>query len=251
MGPTSPETTTPRTITTLASRVTEIPYSREITVKTENVGMQQWGEMLDRMDNEGKEMAMDVFRNVFTGSFATGSIVEYDERGYEHKHDKPIRASEIGGLKSFTHDPVVSLHTHPLSGDEAHIKTSIPSGNDIRTFLSSMHSALVIVDRGGSHLLVRTREFHPRNPESFESVLRKGSKRRPLQHASKPDWPDEEDLPPDDLMKKKIKEIAARGGVVADVQKELNGMIAQYGLRYFYTEQLTPNEDGTITFKTP
>jgi hypothetical protein len=222
MGPTTPETSgIDQSITTLKSKVTEIPWTNEIKVKMENVGAQKWPEMLAATQSDGRERGMNVFRNPLTGKFTPGEIVIGGETGFEEGNDIPILSSEIG-LRSMFYDHVATVHTHPMTAEDAHLKTTVPSGNDIRKFLGSTYSAMVVIDRGGAHLLIRTRELMQGEP-----------------------------LPSPDLIKNKIAEVKAKDGIVTDVQKALNAMLAQYGLRYYYTEELTPSADGTIAFKTP
>nr|MBI5455504.1 hypothetical protein [Candidatus Levybacteria bacterium] len=219
MEPKSPEISTSSNITLLKDRITEISeFAREITVKADNIGASKWQEMLTQTKSDGKERRLNVFYNLLTKKFTPGNTVVGTAEGFKTGADVPIEVSDIG-LKGMFHHQVADVHTHPLTEEDAHLKTTVPSGNDLRTFLSSAYSAMVAIDRGGAHLLIKSREIA------------------------------EGKLPPADLVQKKIEEIAKKGGVVTDVQKHLNRMFSQYGVSYFYSENLTPLEDGTITFK--
>ena len=221
MEPKSPERPAPNNITLLKDRITEIPgFQREITVRADNIGASKWPEMLAATKEDGLERGINVFRTPITKKFYTGTIITGTKKDFKTGKNVPIQSSDIG-LKGFISDIVASVHTHPLTEEEAHLKTTVPSGSDVQTFFENAYSTMVILDRGGAHLLVRTRDTL------------------------------NQETPPTDLIQKKINEVAAKGGTVADVQKQLNSMLSQYGISYFYTENLTSAEDGTITFKKP
>lgn len=250
MEPRSPENPIPSNITLLKDKVTEVSgFGREITVRADNIGTQKWREMLRLMQETGKEQKMDMFYNPFTHNFVPGNIVAGVERGFKTGPNIPIETSEIDGLRNMFCKHVASVHTHPMGPEEAQMKTSVPSGNDLIKFLINADSAMVVIDRGGAHLLIKTREFIAKDPPTE----RRKTTRRPLQAADSAGGDFEgEDLPPEDLVQNKIDEVKAKDGIIADVQAELNTIFSPYGVQYFFcpTANITTLEDGTITFKT-
>ena len=221
MEPKSPEIESTASIALLTKEIAKVPgFGKEITVRGDNLGVNKWQEMVSATQTDGRERGLNVFYNPLTKRFTPGNIVTGGERNFKTGADTPVDTSDIG-LKGIFSNLVASIHTHPLVEESAHLKTSVPSGNDIRAFLNHSYSAMVVIDKGGSHLIVRTREKI------------------------------DDELPSSDLVQRKIDEVAVKNGTVSDVQKQLNSMISQYGLEYFYTDCLVPAENGTITFRKP
>lgn len=220
MEPRAPEDPTSKKITLLRGNVIEIPgFGREITVNGDNIGASKWQEMLTGSQTDEKERHLNVFYNPLTKKFTPGNIVIAEKTSF-NVGNVPLGFSGIGP-RGMLYEHIANVHTHPMTKEDEHLKTTIPSIEDIKNFLNHTYSAGVIIDRGGAHLLVRT----------YERI--------------------NEDLPPDDLIKNIIAEVKAKDGITTDVQKQLNSVLSRYGLVYFYTEALTPSEDGTITFKKP
>lgn len=215
MGPKSPETSIPQNTTLLTKTITEsLRTAREVTVRADNIGAEKWAEMLAGTQTDGKERGLIVFRSPLSNSkFSTSKIVIG-----ENTHVTP-QYSDIGF--KFLHSVAAKIHTHTKSPEVEHLKTLPPGDTDLQLFFADNYSAMVSIDHGGAHLLVRTEE------------------------------PITTELPPKDIIARTISEVAARNGLVEDVQKRLNGILNQYGISYFYTENLMPSEDNTITFRKP
>lgn len=249
MGPKSPETSASQNITTLRKTVNEgLASASEITVTAENVGAQKWQEMLRLMQETGRETRMDVFFNRITRKFIPGSIVIGEERASKKGPDSPVEFSDVdGGLNKLFCDRVVSTHTHPMGPEEAQMKTSVPSGKDLIKFLINTEGAMIIIDRGGAHLLIKIREFIAKDPS-----IERRTRRRPLQADNLAGGNFEgEDLPSEDLVQNKIDEVKEKDGIIADVQAELNTMFSPYGVRYLFcpAADISTSKDGTITFR--
>ena len=113
------------------------------------------------------------------------------------------------GLSTRVREDVV-IHTHPMPPEVAHVKTSIISDKDIRAFVGSKYSGMVMLDRGGAHLLARTRQIH-----SYYNA------------------------PAPDLVSRTMREVIAESGGSMDVMAETARQLGQYGLGYYYTPDLT------------
>lgn len=221
MGPKSPETAVPQNVTILTKRITEgLGTVREITVRADNVGAQRWQEMLTATQEDGKERGLIVYRSLLShNKFSTSKISVGTAVENRSAHVTP--QFEDIGVKGLISPVVAKIHTHPRTPEIQHLKTTIPVDGDIQLFSNDGYSAMVVLDDGGAHLLIRTGESIMPEP------------------------------PPGDLISRAINEVAAKGGVVADVQKRMNAILSPYGISYFYTETPAPAEDGTVTFGKP
>ncbi|MCL4419364.1 hypothetical protein M1146_04655 [Patescibacteria group bacterium] len=216
MEPRSPEIPTSNNITLLKDKITEVSgFTKEITVRADNVGAQEWPGMLAGTQSDGRERGLIVYRNPLSKNKFTPSKIIVGEK----THIAPL-FSDIG-LKGFLFPIAAKIHTHPRTPEVQHLKTLIPVDGDLQLFFGYDYSAMITLDDGGAHLLIRTGESIRQDP------------------------------PPSNLIGNAIGKEAARGGIVADVQKKLNTILSEYGISYFYTESLTPSEDGTVTFKKP
>lgn len=223
MEPKIPEELPTKNITLLTKEITEIPgFGKEITIKTDNIGVSKWQEMLAATRADGKERGLTVYRNplsrnkFLTGKISTGTSIE---NGKAHVAPQ----SEDIGIKGFILSEAVKIHTHPRIPEIQHIKTLIPSFGDLQSFWNDTGiSAMVTLDDGGAHLLVRTREADTHNSPTDK-----------------------------DLIKNLIRDEATKEGLITNVQKRLNTAFSQFGIEYFYSESLTPSQAETITFKKP
>lgn len=122
------------------------------------------------------------------------------------------------GVKSLlpTIKELVVIHTHPMPPDLDHLRTTPISDRDIRAFTRTRYVAMVMLDRGGAHLLARTSSF----------------------------FPDDERLLTSDIVDTATKEVIAESGGSMDVMTKVARRIANYGLGYFYTPDLSQQGAG-------
>lgn len=216
MEPKSPEIPTLNNITLLKDKITEgLGFTKELTVRADNIGADKWQKMLAATQNDGLERGLIVYRNPLSKNKFTPSRIIVGE----NTHVAPL-FSDIG-LKGFIFPIVAKIHTHPRTPEVKDLKTLIPVDGDLQHFFGDNYSAMITLDDGGAHLLIRTGESIRQDP------------------------------PPKNLIADEINKEAAKEGLVANVQKRLNTILSEYGISYFYSESLTPLEDGTITFKKP
>ncbi len=217
MQPNSPENPISRNVVKLTNEYTDVLWPDTLNVSAENLGASKWKGMLDGMNSDGKERGLDIYFNLLTKKFSSGDIYVGDKTSI-NLHQDAFKPSVL--IKSPIRRRVVNVHSHPLGEGREHIKTVLPSGNDIRTFLKNADlSAIVIIGKGGAHLVLR----HYQNTSGK--------------------------LPEPDFIQKKIDEVANNGGLSTDVQKQLNGMLSPYGLSYFHAENIEPSDDGLIRFR--
>lgn len=221
MEPRSPEIPTSSNITLLKDRLTEVSgFTREVTVRADNVGAQKWQEMLAATQSDGKERGLIVYRSLLSqNKFSTSKIST--GTGVKNRKAHVAPQFEDIGIRGFILPVVAKIHTHPRTPEVQPLKTLIPVDGDLQLFFGYDYSAMITLDDGGAHLLIRTGESIRQDP------------------------------PPNNLIGDAIDKEAAKEGLVANVQKRLNTILSEYGISYFYTENLTPSEDGTVTFKKP
>lgn len=218
MEPKSPEfPTPPKNITLLTKTRTEgLESVREVAIRADNIGAQEWAQMLSETQSDGKERGLIIYLKHFSkDKFETSRII------IGSNTHTGISFDDMGLRRFLSPAIVTTVHTHPRTPGTQALKTLIPVDDDVRRFFEDNYSAMVTLDDGGAHILIRTGESMFQNP------------------------------PPEDLISNLIKAEAAGEGLVANVQKRINNALSPYGLSYFYSESLIPAENGTFTFKKP
>lgn len=225
MEPKAPEDATPRTnpVTRLRGNIIETSGHRpEITVRAEEVGANLWQQLVTDTQQDQRERHISVVRNKRTSILETTPIV-IGEPARNSSEAPTVTLAPQSFLKGLFTETVSHIHSHPLAPELDHLKNSIPSTSDVVPLtIPSWKGSMVIVDRGGAHLLLRTAEPMHRD--------------KPL---------------PTDLIEKVLKEIGDVGGTTADIQKRINGLLYEFGISYYYREGLNTDEDGTVTFRRP
>lgn len=226
MEPKTPESAIPKPITQIRGNITEVPgYNPEITLKAEEVGANLWLQLVEDTQRDLRERYTSVIRYRRNNRLEATPVII----GEPAKNDKDIPhvlPEPQPFLKGLLTKKVSDTHSHPLDPsipEIARLKTTFPSTADIIPLtIPNWKGCRIIVDRGGAHLLIKTGEsIHRHEP------------------------------PPPDLIEKVLKEVGDRHGTVSEIQKRINGLLYEYGISYFYRESLTPDEDGTVTFKKP
>lgn len=218
MEPKAPENPNDKNIVKLTNEFTDVLWPESLSIMGDNIGASKWSQMLEGMNKDGKERGLDIYYNLLTKNFSSGEIYTGDESSIS-LHQDLLKPSVL--IKSPIRRRVVNVHSHPLGEDDL-AKTVLPSGNDIRALLTSPElSAIVIIGKGGVHLVLRT----------YHNLAGK--------------------LPDPKFIQGKIDEVEKSTGLVADVQKQLNRMFSPYGLSYFYAENIDDTSSGIIKFKKP
>lgn len=219
----SPETGAIKLKTVLNKPVTEnARFSNELVVDGTNLGADKWDEMFNGTLEDGKERGLMVFYHPIKRSYVTSKISVGSTKNVSHS------ISDLG-IKGFFLPETASIHTHPPAVSETsgeYLATSPPGDKDLQTFLSNTISAMIVLDRSGAHMLVRT------------NLLPNGQ------------MPNSEDVP-NDLVQNIIEEIKKKDGTTVDVQKEMSKILPSYGIGYFFTSEIHPDENGNLTFRRP
>lgn len=206
----------------------ERPITGPILVDVRGIAADKWPEMQNRAQKSHREQGVVVSR-LGTILYTSKIFEGYGERNdYDNPHRK-IPASFTPPL--FPHglislhpgmENIVLVHVHPIPPELDHLITAPLSDTDIHTFVKHNYKGLVSLDRGGVHLLVRTRHSY-----------------------------NESDLLTKNIVDETITEVRAKNGTTLDVIKLVDHKLSQYGLGYFYTSNLVQNPKGYVEFFDP
>ena len=100
-----------------------------------------------------------------------------------------------------------------------HLRTNPISDADLQAFSPSRYQAMLTLDRGGAHLLARTR------PNYLDG-----------------------NVPATDLVSSTMREVIAESGGSMDVMTRVAGELAQFGLGYYFTPDLI-QQGESVEFK--
>jgi len=203
-------------------------FGGPLRVDAQSIGVSFWHSMIDQTQKDTIERGFIV--SIHKGNYHTSKIhkgsgaeavfdgVEMRTRG--GSYSPPLLPHGLSSLNPSIVN-ITAVHSHALPNSLAHLPTTIISDADIQSFIPSKYHALCAVDRGGVHLLVRTRK------QLFEI------------------------MPDRNMIKNSIAEIAREDGGIKDVIIKAAKYLQQFGLAYLYTSQLEADKDGTITFQEP
>lgn len=213
----------------LSTHHIEAHGSGSIFIKTEAIAASLWQQMIEATQQDYKERGVVVSKSgkkfytsrVFEG---TGEQIDYknsDKISATSSFNPPLLPQGIRSLIPGMKDIVV-VHTHPMPPKLDHLSTTPLSDIDIHAFVNAQHNGLVMIDRGGAHLLVRTRTSY-----------------------------NDSDLLKKNIVDEAVEVVKRNDGVVLDVIKATSQQLANYGLGYFYTQTLLPNIKGFVEFNNP
>jgi hypothetical protein len=163
---------TPQT-ESLRNSYIENPWAPTMFVNADSVAAGKWPEMLAETQKDLRERGVVVSRSgdkIITSKIFTGVAEgEISERHRAHI-TMPILSQGLRSLLPKTKD-ITFVHTHSMPPQLNHLQTTIVSDADILSFIRSELNGLVVVDRGGAHLLVRTRETYGQKPSWRENTV--------------------------------------------------------------------------------
>lgn len=191
-------------------------YSPTILVAADVLATDSWHELVSATQVDYRERGLVVGRHIGKNKLIRSKVIE----GYGREQtDIPGEDLEAAfpvpmlpfGVKSLSPriKQDVVIHTHPMPPEVDHVRTSIISDKDIHAFTNSRYNAMVMLDRGGAHLVARTRQ----------SDLYSGK-------------------PQEDLVSSTMRGVIAESGGSMDIMIKLASRLGQYGLGYFYTPEL-------------
>lgn len=215
-------------IVDLSKKYVEVLDRTVLRVDSGIIAADKWQDMVVLTQQDGKERGVVVSKrnnklsvsNIFEGT-GEESDVNSPDRKSAASFTPPFLPHGVRSLFPGTRDIVV-VHSHYMALESNHLRTTAFSDRDIHCFITSELNGLVMVDRGGVHLLINTgRSFRQ------EELMRK------------------------DIVKESVSKIKQRDGEVLDVIKDVANQLANYGLGYFYTPELTPDSRGYVEFHDP
>lgn len=171
------------------------------------LGVNSWPEMIEQTQAEDRERGVVV--SSFFGKFRTSPIFKGDEPSIT----SPVLPHGVSSLWPFA-KYITHVHSHPMPEALSHLQTTIVSDTDIRNFRNSSVKAMIIIDRGGAHLLLH---------DYFADF--------------------EKELPQFNLSHSALNKIKDKGNTVMDAMKELARILNPYGIRYYYSPTLEPKNE--------
>lgn len=174
----------------------------KIEISAEQLAANKWLEMVGLTHAVGKE------RGVVTSSFSGKLITSKVFTGSEESIIRPSLPHGLKSLWPFT-KYIALVHTHPMPDTLNHLQTTLISDQDIRAFRESSFEVMVMVDRGGAHILLHT----------------------PMADLEKP-------LPKFSLSNAALDKTAKGENTSQEARKELANLLYPYGIRYYYSPAL-------------
>ncbi len=207
------------TIVDLRNKIEGIGHPSLIKVDSSLVATRLWGEMIDQTQGDGLERGVVVSVNRSGNTLTSGIFVENTQEDVLGRLYTPLLPHGIRGFLSGTHS-VTMVHTHFMPPEVDHIETSYFSGTDVGNFASSQFNALVMLDRGGAHLLLKKEQAHSTPVNGIEIV--------------------------DTAFAEAKKRGENRSRTVRKIMAE---RLLPYGMLYYYTPDIAPASDNGVVFR--
>ncbi len=196
-----------------------------VRIPSDQLAQPYWEEMLQRTHTSGREYGLIVSSNgqkLLTTKIFAGLGEQYCFES-NNKYPPSFRPPFLPhGLKSL--DPRIKdlalVHTHPTPVDVNHIPTTVMSEADILAYAQNSYNALVMIDKGGVHMLTG---------------------KDPLQII-------------DERIAHKIVDDAfniarSNSNTVVELRGEIAKALKHFGIRYYFSSDKTPTEDGYLIFE--
>ena len=183
-----------------------------LNIEADIIAVDRWQEMLDSTQNDGLERGLVVSWNgkrLFTSGIAVG------EKG---SFAPPTLPHGLRSLVPSTRE-IVYVHTHVMPPELDHVQTTPVSDLDINCFANISYNAMVMIDRGGVHMLTR----------KPYTINKKGQSTN--------------------FASDTLKKAKANGNTVVDVLKDIARSLEPLGIKYYYSPSLVPFSGNFITLK--
>lgn len=202
----------PSPLVDFSNRYIENAKGKDILQADPNVvGVADWNKLIVMTQNEQGEYGLVVSKRG-TKLFQS-KIFKSQERN--DRISIPLLAQGMKGFLPGTHD-ITFLHTHSIPEESDRIQTVMISDEDIQGFLNSKFNALLTLDRGGAHLLIRSAYFQKDVPANLAS--------------------------------ERLKEQEEKKGYMMDAMKNLAQDLKQYDLAYFFCPVYELPKQGQAPF---
>jgi hypothetical protein len=199
-------------------------YSPSILVDADVVAARSWLSLVEATQADFCERGVVVAKK--SGKFITskvfeGWIAEVDENQNETDPGAfrpPLLPFGLRSLSPALKEQVL-VHTHPITPELEHLKTTVLTDKDVHILASHCYNGLVMLDRGGAHLLARSRG----EDWGYDSLLNT------------------------EIVNDALKQVKAQSGGSMDVIALLAQQLHNHGLSYFHTPDLS-QEGQSVEF---
>jgi len=185
-----------------------------INVDAELVAGQEWHEMLDLTQKDELERGVVVSWN--GKSISTSKIIT----GSKDSFSPPFLPHGFRSLLPATRN-LVYIHTHFMPPKLDHVKTTAVSDKDINSFINLSCKAMLMIDRGGVHML--TRKINDFTIDKSEVPIK--------------------------VVDEALGKAKSGGNTSIDLVREIATSLAPLGVKYYYSQSLIPSTEGFITLK--
>lgn len=217
----SPESQDPPTPKTRISLLQpeQLYLPNEIAIPAPQLGAELWSEMISLTQADGRERATVISKargglmmgKIFVGVAESQSSVSKVTVPFLPHGIKSL----LPGVKDLTY-----VHSHPKPAILDHIKTTLFSDGDIRSYDNSTYPAMVMIDTGGVHVLLRTSSIGKDLP-----------------------------LPNYNLHEAALNKAKQGDNTVIEAMAELALILQPHGIRYYYSPSFEPSPSGEILLK--
>jgi hypothetical protein len=187
--------------------------SGDLKVDNELLAAELWPEMLDLTQKDGIERGAVVSwdgKKLSTSKIITGSKGSFSP---------PFLPHGLRSLLPSTRD-IVYVHTHHMSQEIDHVTTTIVSDEDINTFANLSGKAMVMIDRGGIHMLTRK-----------PSILKPTGENKLT------------------IVEEALRKAKAGGNTSMDVIREVAKSLESHGINYHFSPLPATPAEGPVTLK--
>ncbi|MCR4306171.1 MAG: hypothetical protein NUV73_03750 [Candidatus Daviesbacteria bacterium] len=189
----------------------------EIEIPAEQLGFQKWNSILEQTQSDGRERLIVVSSIKGRIEISKVSVGFSDIDSKAESVSPPFLPQGLLSFLPWTRN-LAYVHSHQKPAVLSHLKTTLLSDKDVRTYHDSTYPAEVMIDPGGVHVLLRT------------SNLASG-----------------QSLPDFNLHEAALGRAKKGNNTVLEAMSALGDLLASSGIRYYYSPQLTPTPEGQIS----
>jgi hypothetical protein len=187
-----------------------------IDVDAKLIAAEKWQEMIGLTQNDGLERGVNV--SLIGRKILTTKIKESLKKD---RYDSPLLSHGLLSLLPTAND-LANIHTHYISQENSHMLTTVISDDDINSFgCNASVKALIAIDRGGVHMLVREPHIY-RSNKSWEEIK---------------------------VVENALEKTKLGGNTRTEFIKEVAKSLRPFGIKYYYSQSLISSPEGFITFK--
>lgn len=204
-------------VLSLSKEIRRSQLTSEIEVRGEDLGAGVWGEMIDRTEQKRKEHGLIVWegRRSKISDIAEGfDAIEDPETGDVNKHGVDLPSSKFRWIFQ---NQIAYVHTHLPEYEGTFPSKHRFSKEDIETYIKSGCRVFVMLDGKGVHMLIKSDERN-RLDASEVAATAYGKVSRLTQ-------------------------------TIDEVRKSIARSLAPYGIRYYFSPNTSPSQDGVVSLK--